>query len=453
MRDAVRRLFRAAGIGDLKDAQRAIAEGAQINLRSDWGSATPLVLAAFGGHHELVSYLLNQGADATGLSVTSIDYPPLKGAELGPSQLPRKSRNQSCACDLHAALNTLARLPDSPLGESERDSEEDLDGDLIDGYPDSPMAAAARVGSIPIMQSLHAAGAALAGEDELSEIPLAAAAFGGHLKVCEWLLAQDVSCLGNLVSAPLHAAAAGGNAAIVRLFLALGLDPNHPEAEDGYTPLHEAATAEVARVLIEAGADVDRYVQGDSPMSAVGGMGNWQLFELLAEHSTDEDAITLASDELTRRVRAGSRATHTLIEAVGASTVGCVQRRLLQTGVKIDGYDVHGTTTALLAACLHLRPQIVGLLLEAGADPNVVGLGSVLAGKSPLMALAANAQPLEEARVEVVLAIASALRAAGALLDVQDCEGNTALHHALAIAPLWKLLRERGADASASTLP
>jgi ankyrin repeat protein len=56
---------------------------------------------------------------------------------------------------------------------------------------------------------------------------------------------------------PLHSAAAGGHAEIVRLLLEHGADPNAPQ-DGGATPLHSAAQnddRESVEALLEAGAD------------------------------------------------------------------------------------------------------------------------------------------------------------------------------------------------------
>lgn len=66
-------------------------------------------------------------------------------------------------------------------------------------------------------------------------------------------------------SRPLHRAAAAGNAAIVRMLLAAGANPNAENTLHGFTPLHSAAasgSADCVEALIAAGADIhakDRY--------------------------------------------------------------------------------------------------------------------------------------------------------------------------------------------------
>jgi ankyrin repeat protein len=56
---------------------------------------------------------------------------------------------------------------------------------------------------------------------------------------------------------PLHSAASGGHAAIIKLLLEHGADPNAAQ-DGGFTPLHSAAQnddRESVEALLEAGAD------------------------------------------------------------------------------------------------------------------------------------------------------------------------------------------------------
>jgi ankyrin repeat protein len=93
--------------------------------------------------------------------------------------------------------------------------------------------------------------------------PLGLASFFGHADVVRFLLAQgaapDTASRNEMNVRPLHAAAARGDVAIVKMLLAAGADPNVRQ-QGGYLPLHEAAHAgktEIAHALVEAGARAD----------------------------------------------------------------------------------------------------------------------------------------------------------------------------------------------------
>ncbi|HEX5322650.1 MAG TPA: ankyrin repeat domain-containing protein, partial [Capsulimonadaceae bacterium] len=56
-------LLQAAKSGDLAKVKRALAGGADVNVRDPQGT-TPLMLAASGGYEAIVKLLLTQGADS-----------------------------------------------------------------------------------------------------------------------------------------------------------------------------------------------------------------------------------------------------------------------------------------------------------------------------------------------------------------------------------------------------
>lgn len=89
---------------------------------------------------------------------------------------------------------------------------------------------------------------------------LAWAAFGGATAAARLLLARGADADGGA----LHAATAGGSAEVVRLLLDAGAAVDRRDPETGRTPLHVAVAAgatgdapEIVRALLDAGADVD----------------------------------------------------------------------------------------------------------------------------------------------------------------------------------------------------
>ncbi len=88
------------------------------------------------------------------------------------------------------------------------------------------------------------------------ESPLMLAAIKGHLELCRQLIDRDAD-VNKTGWTPLHYAATGGNAKVVRLLLEhfAYVDAESP---NGSTPLMMAAlygTADAVRVLLDAGAD------------------------------------------------------------------------------------------------------------------------------------------------------------------------------------------------------
>jgi ankyrin repeat protein len=92
--------------------------------------------------------------------------------------------------------------------------------------------------------------------------PLHLAAFFGHAKIAELLIAHDANVAARSRGAngntPLHAALAGNHKFVVGVLIGHGADVNAPDAQ-GWRPLHLAAAnnnMDAIKALITQGADV-----------------------------------------------------------------------------------------------------------------------------------------------------------------------------------------------------
>jgi cytohesin len=150
------------------------------------------------------------------------------------------------------------------------------------------------------------------------------------------------------------AASAMGDAGHVRRLLAEDPGLVHARGPNHATPLHFAATAEVADVLIRAGADLaalDKY--GRTPLSVIASYG------------------------ARRRAAAGR-----VVEAGGDADIflwcalGDANRVAELLGTGIAQVDREGETL-LHVACKHGHVEIVALLLRHGADANAGADGGV----------------------------------------------------------------------------
>lgn len=185
---------------------------------------------------------------------------------------------------------------------------------------------------------------------------------------------------------PLHQAALAGDAATVARLLKGGMDPDVNDTM-GETPLMRATTADVARQLIEAGADVHaRCKHGDD------------AFKVIIEDEGMDFEIPFAE-----RVAIG--------------------RVLMDAGVSLE-HDSGGSGTRLLDLADAGFSDGVQLLLALGADASV----RTKDGKTPLHALCWNLESDESAEPDE-----RAIRAlvdAGAEVDAKDNDGRTPLHAA-----------------------
>jgi uncharacterized protein len=120
--------------------------------------------------------------------------------------------------------------------------------------------------------------------------PLHLACFFGHIDAARTLVSYeaDVNAVSPSRIAIIHSAAASRNAAMVKLVLQAGANPDLQQ-QGGYTALHEAAihnSVERVRALLEAGAD--RTVRSDEGLTAAEmaeQKGNKEVLELLTSKS------------------------------------------------------------------------------------------------------------------------------------------------------------------------
>ena len=114
--------------------------------------------------------------------------------------------------------------------------------------------------------------------------PLHLACFFGQIEAAEILISHqaDVNAVSPMRIAVIHSAAASRNAALLKLVLQAGADPN-PQQQGGYTALHEAAmhnSVERAQALLDAGAD--RSIRSDAGLTAAEMAANEGNKEVLA---------------------------------------------------------------------------------------------------------------------------------------------------------------------------
>jgi ankyrin repeat protein len=163
----------------------------------------------------------------------------------------------------------------------------------------------------------------------------------------------------------LHAAATEGDRAAIARLLAEGL-PVDGRDSAGRTPVMAATAAgqaDVVRALVDAGADVDiRDDRLDNPFLYAGAEGLLDILRIVNEAGADP--------ALTNRY--GGIA---LIPACERGHVEVVRYLLAESDVDVDHVNNLGWTGLLEAIILAdgdaAHQEIVRLLLEAGADPEL----------------------------------------------------------------------------------
>jgi len=215
----------------------------------------------------------------------------------------------------------------------------DVDSLLSSGYGVPPLAIATRLGDEEMVRLLLSYGANVNAQDTVGNTPLHAAA-------------------GSLAAPPLMTA----------LLLSAGADPNI-RGRKGATALWYASLAgrpEVARLLVDHGADVDvqEYFAYMSPLDSAASLGHIRVVELLLEAGADVDITSPAGTPL----HSAAYSQHTDIAAL-----------LLRYGAEVNAVDAHDVTPLHLAAATGdgadertERTATADLLITHGARLNAM---------------------------------------------------------------------------------
>ncbi|TGJ88327.1 hypothetical protein E0Z10_g425 [Xylaria hypoxylon] len=254
---------------------------------------------------------------------------------------------------------------------------------------------------------------------------------------------------------PLWWAASSGHAGVVSLLANAGANPDHGETKRGLKPLHEASSknyAEVVRVLLQIGVspttgktknDPGSWCgnapssHGQTPLMYACESGHIEAVDVFLSFLSDPDTVHQA-----------------LAWAAGRGRSAIVQRILQHPKADVNA-KVKGDTPLFLACGAH-RKETVSILLQAGADPNIlcadhgsefgrrIYLGAQSPGHSPLYRLCHS----QYSNCDDLAAVFSALVEAGANLRQRDADGSNALHWAVNSLILVRLLLDAGVDAN-----
>jgi quinoprotein dehydrogenase-associated probable ABC transporter substrate-binding protein len=173
---------------------------------------------------------------------------------------------------------------------------------------------------------------------------------------------------------PLQNAARQRKDSMVKLLIELGANPNQAD-HSGMTPLDAAIMRDhVASVqaLLAGGADIEQP-----------GLGGFRPLALAIEESKYESAKALMEGGADVSVASGEGSlTPLMIVAAqtgpaegarfvpGSTRPSDIAKGLLAKGADVNAQAANGAT-ALMIAAAHNSPPMIGLLMDAGADPNI----------------------------------------------------------------------------------
>jgi ankyrin repeat protein len=303
---------------------------------------TALHFAAANGHEEVVKLLLKRGADAT--IVNALGAIPLstacEGGHLGVAQL---------LLD-HQGLQALGMTPTTGP---------------------TPLHHAARWGREDVVKFLLSKGADANSQRRNGWTPFTEASSNGHVGVARMLLehmeVQDVDTRDSSGMTALHWAAGGGREDMVAFLLNKGANANIQDGE-GRTPFldmaYNSGHVGVARLLLEhmVGEDVNAGdLDGQTALYYAAGNGNDDLLALLLSKGAD---ATITTDE----------GLTPFMQASGSGYAGMARVLLEHVGGQgVDTQDDKGKT-ALHHAALWGHDELIGFLIDKGADPNITDL-------------------------------------------------------------------------------
>ena len=233
----------AAERGQTDTVNLLLDRGADVHTQGEYGW-TPLQLAAHWGHTEVAKLLLDRGATADIFTACL----------LGDTATVDRLLTETPTLATTAGLNDAPPLHVAPNSEIARvllDKGARLDS--VDSQGNTPLGSAISRGSHSVARLLLEKGASV----DACQL----AALGERDRLVEQLDsdASAISFKGKIglnavIGTPLHAAAQAGQVEVTQLLLERGADPN-ARADSGQTPLHNCVSQEIARILIDAGAN------------------------------------------------------------------------------------------------------------------------------------------------------------------------------------------------------
>lgn len=186
----------------------------------------------------------------------------------------------------------------------------------------------------------------------------------------------DINKLDRQGYAPLQAAARSRKDKLIPLLIELGADINGRD-RDGFTALSNAAQRNhvpTIEVLAKRGADLELAAEGGfGPLSLAIDGGHFLAAKALIELGANVNAVS-GDDKVTPLMvtaswlAVGEQAKQIELRQGLRSTD--IATALIDRGAKVNATNAHGVSPLMIAAARGNMPML-GLLLEAGADPDL----------------------------------------------------------------------------------
>ncbi len=186
---------------------------------------------------------------------------------------------------------------------------------------------------------------------------------------------------------PLQLAAVNGDAATLRALLAAGADPNAtlPEGETVLMTAARTGDPEALSVLLDHGADVaaTEHWYGENALIWAAAENHADAVRVLIAHGADVNARSALESFDKRRLGQSvlSLGSWTPLMYAARQNALAAGKALVAAHADLDVMDPDGAT-ALVIAIINAQYEFAAMLLDAGADPNIVdstGMGPLYA--------------------------------------------------------------------------
>lgn len=338
------------------------------------------------------------------------------------------------------------------------------DLEAVDSQGNTPLLAAAQVAGAQMATLLIGKGANARAANSQGQTGLHLAAFAASADTVLALLGgkPDASAADHEGNTPLHVAAREPSAEVIQHLSQAGAQVNARNGQ-GETPLHLCARTwhtVTARALLQAGAEANaRGPGGATPLHVAAANAQLEMARLLIEQGASLQArddqgrrpaqvvAASARPQLAALLGGQQQTRRTFDPALGQRLYDATRDRSVDTvrGLIGQGADPNwtgpdGRKPLHQAVEWEERPEITGLLLDAGASPDAREDGR---GRTPLH-LALDKQHPEAAKLLIVR---------GADVNARDRRGRTPLHIAAqqGYADVARMLLDRGALVDART--
>ena len=389
-------IHKAATEGDMEKVQALIADDPGLIDAKDEMGRTPLHLACYGGHIELVKYLMTKGADmeakfANGSTALFWAIPEghldivklliAEGADVGARQNDGTSLLHIAAVSGQKEIAAL--LIDKGLDPNTKQNE-----------GSNPLTYAVSRGHREVAELLIDRGADVNIQDNMGYSPVYVAAFRGNKEMLRFLISKGANPdqKNALGKTPLHDIAMQGQKEIAALLIDNGADFMIKDPS-GHTPLHFASNhgcKDVVELLCEKGADIDqRDGGGDSPLHGAAWNGDKPTVEFLVANKAELDAKNENGDTpLDIATRRGNADIVSLLmdhKAKGRKDVKKQSQKIVSERIDREGMDtplkftilydnyLHepGTKPDWGFSCLIEGPEKV-ILFDTGTKPDIL---------------------------------------------------------------------------------